>query len=91
MMESRVGNFSSRMKDTKSKVQKSSGSIMSRASKTQDMLDELDQPVNYFTDTISEYDFGDIPLRKILKEGESLKPKTRAEGVGASEISKSST
>jgi len=91
MMESRVGSFSSRVKDTKSKVQKSSGSIMSRASKTQDMLDELDQPVNYFTDTISEYDFGDIPLRKILKEGESLKPKTRAEGVGASEISKSST
>jgi len=91
MMESRVGNFSSRVKDTKSKVQKSSGSIMSRASKTQDMLDELDQPVSYFTDKISEFDFGDISLKKILKEGESLRPKTRAEGVGATEINKSST
>ena len=91
MMESRVGSFSSRVKDTKSKVQKSSGSIMSRASKTQDMLDELDQPVSYFTDKISEFDFGDISLKKILKEGESLRPKTRAEGVGATEINKSST
>jgi GH24 family phage-related lysozyme (muramidase) len=91
MMESRVGSFSSRIKDTKSKVQKSSGSIMSRASKTQDMLDELDQPVSYFTDKISEFDFGDISLKKILKEGESLRPKTRAEGVGAAEINKSST
>lgn len=91
MMESRVGSFSSRIKDTKSKVQKSSGSIMSRASKTQDMLDELDQPVSYFTDKISEFDFGDISLKKILKEGESLRPKTRAEGVGATEINKSST
>lgn len=91
MMESRVGNFSSRVKDTKSKVQKSSGSIMSRASKTQSMLDELDQPVSYFTDKISEFDFGDISLKKILKEGESLRPKTRAEGVGATEINKSST
>ena len=90
-MESRVGSFSSRIKDTKSKVQKSSGSIMSRASKTQDMLDELDQPVSYFTDKISEFDFGDISLKKILKEGESLRPKTRAEGVGAAEINKSST
>ena len=90
-MESRVGSFSSRIKDTKSKVQKSSGSIMSRASKTQDMLDELDQPVSYFTDKISEFDFGDISLKKILKEGESLRPKTRAEGVGATEINKSST
>ena len=91
MMESRVGSFSSRVKDTKSKVQKSSGSIMSRASKTQSMLDELDQPVSYFTDKISEFDFGDISLKKILKEGESLRPKTRAEGVGAAEINKSST
>lgn len=91
MMESRVGSFSSRIKDTKSKVQKSSGSIMSRASKTQSMLDELDQPVSYFTDKISEFDFGDISLKKILKEGESLRPKTRAEGVGAAEINKSST
>ena len=91
MMGSRVGSFSSRIKDTKSKVQKSSGSIMSRASKTQDMLDELDQPVSYITDKISEFDFGDISLKKILKEGESLRPKTRAEGVGATEINKSST
>ena len=91
MMESRVGSFSSRIKDTKSKVQKCSGRIMSRASKTQDMLDELDQPVSYFTDKISEFDFGDISLKKILKEGESLRPKTRAEGVGATEINKSST
>jgi len=91
MIESRVGGFSSRMKDTKSKVQKSSGSIVSRASKTQDMLDELDQPVSYFSDTISGFDFGDISLKKVLKEGESLIPKTRAEGVGASEINKSST
>ena len=91
MMESRIGSFSSRIKDKKSKVQKPSGSIMSRVSETQSMLEELDQPVSYFTDKISEFDFGDISLKKILKEGESLRPKTRAEGVGATEINKSST
>ena len=104
MMESRVGSFSSRIKDTKPKVQKSSGSIMSRASKTQDMLDELDQPVSYFTDKISEFDFGNKSLRdafddfpnlnsKLISilDTDSKKPKTRAEGIGATEINKSST
>jgi len=90
-MESRIGSFSSRIKDKKSRVQKPSGSIMSRVSETQSMLEELDQPVSYFTDKISEFDFGDISLKKILKKGESLRPKTRAEGVGATEINKSST
>ena len=91
--QTRVGTFSSRMKDLeKPKVVRSSGSILKRFKETQETTEEepISDVISGYSSSISEYDFGNLTASDIIDELEDRekRPKTRADGVGATAVAK---
>ena len=91
--QTRVGTFSSRMKDLeKPKPMRSSGSILQKFREAQETTEEesVSDVINGYSSSISEYDFGTLTASDVIDELEARekKPKTRAEGVGATDVAK---
>lgn len=89
---SRVGTFGSRMSDIKSgpKITRSSGSILKKYRQTQEATEEsVSDAIGQYSSSISSFDFSTKAAEIIDKlESEKKRPKTRAEGVGATDVAK---
>jgi len=89
----RVGSFGSRMSTAKDKpnITSSSGSIMKKFKETKEVTEEsVSDSISQYSSSISNFDFGNVRVSEIIDELESKKkrPKTRAEGVGATAVAK---